>query len=43
MCVWAAREDDQGNLGRFFARPAGLTDEEVDICITEEGWVLGAV
>jgi hypothetical protein len=42
LCQWAAREDSQGTFGRFFTRPAGLTDEETDICIKEEGWVLGA-
>ena len=42
MCNWAVREDDQGTLGRFFARPAGLTDREVANCIKEEGWVLGS-
>jgi hypothetical protein len=43
MCTWATRQDDRGNFGRFFARPDGLTDEEADVCIKEEGWVLGAV
>ena len=43
LCDWAAQEDSQGTFGRFFARPAGLTDEEVEICVQEEGWVLGAL
>jgi precorrin-8X/cobalt-precorrin-8 methylmutase len=42
MCDWAVREDDQGTLGRFFARPVRLADREVESCIREEGWVLGS-
>jgi len=42
LCQWAATKDREGELARFFERPAGLTDEQVNVCIAEEGWILGA-
>jgi hypothetical protein len=42
LCRWAAKKDQKEELGRFFGRPTGLTDEETRMCIAEEGWILGA-
>jgi len=43
LCQWAATKDREGELARFFERPVGLTDEQVRVCVAEEGWILGAV
>lgn len=42
MCDWAAECDDQGTLGQFFNVPTGLNRSQVQVCVEEEGWVLGA-
>jgi hypothetical protein len=42
MCEWAAECDEQGTLGQFFGTPNGLNPQQVQDCIQEEGWVLGA-
>jgi precorrin-8X/cobalt-precorrin-8 methylmutase len=34
--------DHSGLLGNFLSPPAGLTAEERDILISEEGWIAGA-
>jgi hypothetical protein len=43
MCEWAAEHDDQGTLGQFFDIPAGLNHQQTQVCIQEEGWILGAI
>ena len=42
MCKWAAELDQQGGFGRLFDVPDGLNQEQIRICIEEEGWILGA-
>ena len=42
MCQWAAELDRQNKLGAYFDRPKGLTDEEIQVCVEQEGWILGA-
>jgi molybdopterin-guanine dinucleotide biosynthesis protein B len=42
MCEWAAELDLQGSLGHLFAQPGGLNPQQVQACIEEEGWILGA-
>jgi len=42
MCQWAAECDNEGTLGQFFERPNGLDQQQVQSCIEEEGWILGA-
>ncbi len=42
MVAWAAREDAAGTLGARFAAPPGLGSEELERCVSEEGWILGA-
>jgi uncharacterized protein (TIGR02246 family) len=40
---WAFRDlDEAGRLRELFERPAGLTDEQVRICESEESWTLGS-
>lgn len=41
LCQWAEELDDRGELGGFFAEPPGLTPDEVETCVQEEGWILG--
>jgi hypothetical protein len=43
MCQWASQLDNEGGLAALFDRPAGLSDDEVQTCIEQEGWILGAV
>jgi precorrin-8X/cobalt-precorrin-8 methylmutase len=43
MCEWAALADTNGSLRKHFDSPAGLTPQEIQSCIEEEGWVLGAL
>jgi len=43
MCRWAAENDNQGALGKFFSIPRNLSQQQIQICVEEEGWVLGAV
>ena len=38
---WLWAEDRAGQLRRWLARPAGLTPRQAEICLTEEGWILG--
>lgn len=42
MYKWAAECDDQGTLGEFFGPPNGLNQQQIQVCLEEEGWVLGA-
>lgn len=42
MCEWAAELDDQDALGQFFTQPNGLNPQQVQACIEQEGWILGA-
>ena len=41
LCQWAEALDDAGQLGRFFDQPPGLTAQQIQRCIQQEGWVLG--
>lgn len=43
MCSWAAQLDENNELGRLFGRPTALSDTQMQDCIEEEGWILGAV
>jgi hypothetical protein len=38
---WAAELDAQDDLAMWFDRPEGLSDEQADRCVSEEGWILG--
>lgn len=42
MCEWAAKLDNDNELGKFFDPPANLSEEQINACIEEEGWILGA-
>jgi len=42
MCEWAAELDERNELGRLFAEPNGLNQQQVRVCVEEEGWILGA-
>jgi len=42
MCEWAAGLDQKGALGSYFDVPAGLDSTEIEQCLQEEGWILGA-
>jgi len=42
MCEWARKLDELDQLGALFDKPAGLRDEQVQSCVEEEGWILGA-
>ncbi len=37
-----AEADDRGQLGALFAAPKGLSEANLAIATTEEGWILGA-
>jgi hypothetical protein len=39
---WARRLDERGELADEFHAPATLTPSQVDECLREEGWILGA-
>lgn len=41
MCQWAASNDANGTLGSFFAAPHGLCPTQLQMCVAEEGWILG--
>lgn len=38
---WFAALDATGQLGCLFDCPSGLTPRQVELCVREEGWVLG--
>jgi hypothetical protein len=39
---WLSRLDSDGQLRRLFATPGGLSPEEIDACVEEEGWIIGS-
>ncbi len=43
MCQWAAKLDNRNELGNLFGPPAGLSEKQMQDCIEEEGWILGAI
>ena len=42
MCLWADAQDAAGALGPLFAPPADVPLADLERCVNEEGWVLGA-
>lgn len=42
LCEWALEYDSGDNLGQFFDTPRGMNQEQIQLCIEEEGWILGA-
>lgn len=42
MCMWAAECDQDGTLCHLFDTPSSLSQPEIQLCIEEEGWILGA-
>jgi len=42
-CEWAAELDARNELGQLFSTPNGLNRQQIQICIEEEGWILGAI
>ena len=42
LCQWAEALDDAGQLGQLFDEPLRLTAQQIQTCVQEEGWVLGA-
>lgn len=42
LCQWAEALDDAGQLGQLFEQPPGLTAQQIEMCIQQEGWVLSA-
>jgi precorrin-8X/cobalt-precorrin-8 methylmutase len=43
MCEWAAECDAANQLGKYFNMPANLHPQQVQACLENEGWVLGAL
>ena len=41
MVEWLAELDSTGKLAPLFEPPVGLSAAELQICIDEEGWILG--
>jgi hypothetical protein len=41
MCLWADSQDAAGTLAPFFS-PPNLSLAELERCVNEEGWILGA-
>jgi hypothetical protein len=39
---WLAGKDEVGELATLFDAPTGLTPDEIESCVQEEGWTLGA-
>lgn len=37
-----AEADDKGQLGALFAAPKGLSEADLEVAASEEGWILGA-
>jgi hypothetical protein len=37
-----ARLDEHGSLAALFAPPEALDASEIEVCCSEEGWILGA-
>jgi hypothetical protein len=42
MCLWAEEQDTAGTLGLQFAAPAGMSLEDLERSVNEEGWILGS-
>lgn len=42
MCQWAYEYDKAGLLDSHFNIPSGLSEQQIKLCVEEEGWVLGA-
>ncbi len=42
MVRWLATTDHVGQLGQWFAPPAGLSPAALAACVLQEGWILGA-
>jgi hypothetical protein len=42
MCQWATKLDERNELGLFFGSPQRLSEKQIQECIEEEGWILGA-
>lgn len=42
LARYLASLDDAGELASWFAQPNDLAPHEVDACLNEEGWILGA-
>ena len=42
MCIWAANNDEAGTLNQYFDRPVPLDAQQIQRCVEQEGWVLGA-
>jgi hypothetical protein len=43
LCEWAAECDRTGTLGAYFDVPNDLEKGQVQICVEEEGWILGSL
>jgi hypothetical protein len=41
LCEWAEQADRDGRLTGFLDAPSGLSLQQKQTCLTEEGWVLG--
>jgi len=41
MARWAAEQDAAGGLATYLGRPGELDDDQLRVCIAEEGWVFG--
>ncbi len=42
MCQWASDRDEDGSLGRYFNTPSNLKRNQLDACVSHEGWILGS-
>ena len=43
MVTWVAQQEVAGTLRARLGTPPGLSSEEVERCVSEEGWILGAL
>jgi hypothetical protein len=42
LARWLAEKDAADGLGALLDRPAGMTEAQVEACVREEGWIVGA-
>lgn len=42
MCLWADAHDAAGTLSPFFSSPPNIPRVDLDRCVSDEGWLLGA-
>lgn len=42
LCSWASTLDRSNRLAELFFEPEGLSEDQVEKCVNEEGWILGA-